>query len=62
MVLKKEKFAKGIMTMINAAALLLVVQTANSACIWLSHQPEFPEEAQVNMYICIIHQRISMSC
>ncbi len=27
-------------------ALLLVMQTANAACIWVAHQPEFPEEAK----------------
>lgn len=44
MVLKKN-FGKGIMVLVNAVALLLVKQTANSACIWLAYQPEFPEEA-----------------
>lgn len=32
---------------LDAVALLLVAQTANSACIWVAHQPEFPEEANV---------------
>lgn len=41
----KKFFGRGIMGMINAFALLLVMQTANSACIWVAHQPEFPEEA-----------------
>lgn len=31
---------------INALALLMVVQTANSACVWVVYQPEFPEEAE----------------
>lgn len=44
MVLKKN-FGKGIMVLANAVSLLLVKQTANSACIWLAHQPEFPKEA-----------------
>lgn len=30
----------------NFLALRLVAQTANSACIWIYHQPEFPEEAK----------------
>lgn len=30
----------------NALAMLMVVQTANSACVWVVHQPEFPEEAK----------------
>ena len=29
----------------NAMALAMVIQTANSACLWIYHQPEFPEEA-----------------
>lgn len=41
----KKNLGKGIMILVNAVALLLVMQTANSACIWLAHQPEFPEEA-----------------
>ena len=42
----KKFFCKGIVGCINALALSLVIQTANSACIWLIHQPEFPEEAK----------------
>lgn len=53
MMLKKEdklmeviKFlGKGVMKCLNVLALLLVMQTANSACIWVAHQPEFPEAA-----------------
>lgn len=41
----KKNFGKGIIALVNAVALLLVKQTANSACIWLAYQPEFPEEA-----------------
>lgn len=41
----KKYFGKGIMKLFNALALLLVMQTANSACIWVAYQPEFPEEA-----------------
>lgn len=29
----------------NALAVLMIIQTANSACIWVAHQPEFPVEA-----------------
>lgn len=29
----------------NLLALAMVVATANSACVWYFHQPEFPEEA-----------------
>ncbi len=31
---------------VNAMAMALVVQSANSACIWVLHQPEFPKEAE----------------
>lgn len=31
---------------LNCMALMLVAQTANSACLWIFHQPEFPEEAK----------------
>lgn len=31
---------------VNALAMMMVVQTANSACIWIVHQPEFPDEAK----------------
>lgn len=41
----KKNLGKRIMILVNTVALLLVMQTANSACIWLAHQPEFPEEA-----------------
>ena len=41
----KNKVEKGMMKCLNVLALLLVMQTANSACIWVAHQPEFPREA-----------------
>lgn len=31
---------------INSIVLALVIQSANSACCWMFHQPEFPEEAK----------------
>ncbi len=31
---------------LNCMALAFVVQTANSACLWIFHQPKFPEEAK----------------
>lgn len=45
MMIVKKFLGKGIMGMINAVALFLIMMTANSACIWLAHQPAFPEEA-----------------
>lgn len=41
----KKIYGKGVMKCLNVLALLLVMQTANSACIWVAHQPEFPEVA-----------------
>lgn len=41
----KKYFGKGVMKCLNVLALLLVMQTANSACIWVAHQPKFPEAA-----------------
>jgi|InofroStandDraft_1065614.scaffolds.fasta_scaffold29848_3 hypothetical protein len=32
---------------LNSIALMAAVQSANQACIWLLHQPEFPDEANV---------------
>lgn len=46
----KKIFGKGVMKCLNALALLLVMQTANSACIWVAHQPEFPEAANKFKY------------
>lgn len=40
-----KNWGEGVMKALNALALLLVMQTANSACIWVAHQPEYPEEA-----------------
>lgn len=42
----KELWKKVVMGGFNALAMMLVIQTANSACIWVVHQPEFPEEAK----------------
>ena len=41
----KKNWGNGVMKGLNVLALLLVMQTANSACIWVAHQPEFPEAA-----------------
>ncbi len=30
---------------VNAMAMIMVTQTANSACVWIVHQPKFPKEA-----------------
>ena len=49
---EKEPFILKIYVMkcLNTLALLLVMQTANSACIWVAHQPEFPEAANKFKY------------
>lgn len=31
--------------MLNAMAIMMVVQNVNVACTWLDHQPSVPEEA-----------------
>lgn len=32
--------------MMNALALMVVVQNVNSACVWIDGQPEVPDEAK----------------
>lgn len=41
--MKKNIFISKVIKGINVLALMLVVLTANSACIWVAHQPTFPE-------------------
>lgn len=38
--MKKDKF----FTMLNAFAMVLAVQSLNSACLWFVHQPKVPAE------------------
>lgn len=42
----KIVLCKNVIKVMNVAAIILVAQTANSACFWLAHQPEFPEAAE----------------
>lgn len=42
----KFKLVNKILIGLNCMALAFVVQTANAACIWMFHQPEFPDEAR----------------
>lgn len=42
--IRKQKFFK-MLQVVNSIALVLVAQSANSACTFYFHQPEFPEEA-----------------
>lgn len=42
----KANILKKVIGVINCLAVMFVVQTANSACIWIFHQPEFPQEAK----------------
>lgn len=37
---------KKLITTLNHLTLAMVVQSANSACTWIFHQPEFPKEAE----------------
>lgn len=46
----KRIFSKGLMKCLNVLALFLVIQTANSACIWVAYQPKFPEAANKFKY------------
>ncbi len=39
------KFLNLIVKITDAAAIALVMQTVNSACIWHYHQPEIPTKA-----------------
>ena len=41
----KNKIMRYLGAIMNSFALMLVVQSANTACVWIFHQPEFPEEA-----------------
>lgn len=45
--MKFKNLVKKIMTIgaLNSLALMLVAQSANQACMWFFHQPEFPEAA-----------------
>ena len=38
-------FAK-VFSALNALALMVVAQSANAACLWVFHQPKFPETAK----------------
>lgn len=31
---------------INSLAKATVIESANSTCVWLAHQPQFPKEAE----------------
>lgn len=41
---KKNLLVK-LLGIFNCLALILVAQSANLACLWAFHQPEFPEAA-----------------
>lgn len=45
MIVMKKRIGKSKFGILNCLALLLVTATANAACIWYFHQPEFPKEA-----------------
>ena len=49
----KNMLKKVMLGCVNAMAMMLVVQTANSACVWIVHQPEFPEVAK--RYSCLLY-------
>lgn len=41
----EKRIGKSKFGILNCLALVLVTATANAACIWYFHQPEFPKEA-----------------
>lgn len=41
----KKNVICGMLSIMNCLALMLVVHTASVCCIWVFHQPEFPEAA-----------------
>lgn len=43
--MKSKSLIYKVVGVMNCLALLLVVQSANSACCFYYHQPEFPETA-----------------
>lgn len=42
----KKFFNPKVMTILNSLAVMFVASSANSACSWMFHQPEFPKEAE----------------
>lgn len=42
--MKKLKGKMSIVTMVNALALVMAIDSVNAACIWIMHQPDVPEE------------------
>lgn len=45
-IVKRLTSPKWAFVMMNALAVMAVVQNVNAACMWLDHQPEVPEEAK----------------
>lgn len=41
-----KKFKENVGNGVNRLAVKFVEQSANSACTWMIHQPEFPTEAK----------------
>lgn len=44
-IMRKLKLQNWSVLMLNALALMVVIQNVNAACVWLDHQPSVPEEA-----------------
>lgn len=42
--MKKLKGKMSIVTMFNALALVMAIDSVNAACMWIMYQPEVPEE------------------
>lgn len=41
-----KMFMMGGVALVNMCAMTMMISSVNSACIWLHHQPEVPEEAK----------------
>jgi cyclic lactone autoinducer peptide len=43
---RKIAIGQKVLCVLNSMAIVIVAQIANSTCIWMFHQPKFPEEAK----------------
>lgn len=41
----KSKIFRKLGVLTNCIALMFVIQSANTACVWIFHEPFFPKEA-----------------
>lgn len=49
--LLKKVISKGmLLSTVNAVALIVVIQSVNSACFWMAYQPDVPKAAEKFMH------------